>query len=87
MKLLLLDERYPLELLSGFEVVLSPQDDVVAALTIGEPVGKELFAQLPALRVVSACPASVLRMPATTGSGTTLFPLALAFEESRYIGY
>lgn len=53
MKLLLLDERYPPELLTGFEVVRTPQEDVVGVLTIGEPVGAELFAQLPALRVVA----------------------------------
>ena len=53
MKLLLLDERYPPELLTGFEVVRAPQDDVVGVLTIGPPVGAELFAQLPALRVVA----------------------------------
>ena len=53
MKLLLLDESYPPELLEGFDVVREPQDDVVAALTMLEPrVGDELFAQLPALRVV-----------------------------------
>jgi D-3-phosphoglycerate dehydrogenase / 2-oxoglutarate reductase len=52
-KLLLLDERYPPELLAGFEVVRTPQDDVVAVLTIGEPVRAELFAQLPALRAVA----------------------------------
>jgi D-3-phosphoglycerate dehydrogenase len=52
-KLLLLDERYPPELLTGFEVVRAPQEDVVGVLTIGEPVGAELFAQLPALRVVA----------------------------------
>ena len=53
MKLLLLDESYPPELLEEFEVVREPQDDVVAALTMLEPrVGEELFAQLPALRVV-----------------------------------
>jgi D-3-phosphoglycerate dehydrogenase len=52
-KLLLLDERYPPELLTGFEVVRTPQDDVVAVLTIGVAVGAELFAQLPALRVVA----------------------------------
>jgi len=51
-KLLLLDERYPPELLTGFEVVRAPEDDVVAVLTIRESVGPELFAQLPALRVV-----------------------------------
>ncbi len=53
MKLLLLAEGYPPELLEGFDVVREPQDDVVAALTMLEPhVGAELFAQLPALRVV-----------------------------------
>jgi D-3-phosphoglycerate dehydrogenase len=52
-KLLLLAEGYPPELLEGFEVVREPQDDVVATLTMLEPrVGEELFAQLPALRVV-----------------------------------
>ena len=53
MKLLLLDERYPPELLAGFEVVRTPQEDVVGVLTIGKSVGAELFAQLPALRVVA----------------------------------
>lgn len=52
MKVLLLDERYPPELLEGFEIVREPQDDVVAALTVLQPVGEELFAQLPVLRVV-----------------------------------
>jgi D-3-phosphoglycerate dehydrogenase len=52
-KLLLLDERYPRELLAGFEVVTAPQEDVVAVLTMPEhPVGTELCAQLPALQVV-----------------------------------
>lgn len=53
MKVLLLDERYPPELLTGFEVVRTPQEDVVGVLTIGEPVRAELFARLPALRVVA----------------------------------
>ena len=53
MKLLLLDERYPRELLTGFEVARAPQEGVVGVLTLGEPVGAELFAQLPALRVVA----------------------------------
>ncbi|MDP9261765.1 MAG: C-terminal binding protein [Actinomycetota bacterium] len=53
MKVLLLDERYPPELLAGFEVVRTPQEDVVGVLTIGQPMGAELFAQLPALRVVA----------------------------------
>ena len=53
MKLLLLDERYPRELLAGFEVVTAPQDDVVAVLTMPERrVDAELCARLPALRVV-----------------------------------
>ena len=53
MKLLLLDERYPAELLEGFEVVTAPQEDVVAVLTLPEhPVGSELCARLPSLRVV-----------------------------------
>jgi len=52
-KLLLLDEHYPPELLEGFDVVREPEEDVVAALTRGTArVGEELFAQLPALRVV-----------------------------------
>jgi D-3-phosphoglycerate dehydrogenase / 2-oxoglutarate reductase len=51
-KVLLLDERYPPTLLEGFEVVREPQDDVVAALTVLQPVGEELFSRLPALRVV-----------------------------------
>jgi phosphoglycerate dehydrogenase-like enzyme len=52
-KLLLLDGRYPRELLEGFEVVISPQEDVVAVLTLPTaPIGAELCAQLPALRVV-----------------------------------
>ena len=53
MKLLLLDDRYPRQLLAGFEVVAVPQEDVVAVLTMPErPVGPELVAQLPALRAV-----------------------------------
>lgn len=53
MKLLLLDERYPRELLAGFEVVATPQEDVVAVLTMPEhPVGAVLASRLPALRVV-----------------------------------
>ncbi|HEY3542779.1 MAG TPA: NAD(P)-dependent oxidoreductase [Gaiellaceae bacterium] len=53
MKLLLLDDRYPRELLAGFEVVTTPQEDVVAVLTMPEhPVGEKLAAALPALRVV-----------------------------------
>jgi len=53
MKLLLLDRRYPVSELEGFELVEEPQEDVVAMLTMSEIyVGEELFAQLPALRVV-----------------------------------
>lgn len=53
MKLLLLDERFPAELLAGFEVVREPQDDVVAVLTKPtRAVGEELLDRLPALRVV-----------------------------------
>jgi D-3-phosphoglycerate dehydrogenase len=37
----------------GFEVVRAPQEDVVAALTIDEPVGAELMDAMPALRVVA----------------------------------
>jgi D-3-phosphoglycerate dehydrogenase len=52
-KLLLLDGRYPRELLAGFEVVAAPQEDVVAVLTLPTaPVGPELCDRLPALRVV-----------------------------------
>jgi D-3-phosphoglycerate dehydrogenase len=51
-KLFLVEEGYPEKLLEGFEVVLEPQEDVVAALTIDVPVGDELLAQLPSLRVV-----------------------------------
>jgi D-3-phosphoglycerate dehydrogenase len=56
-KLLLLEEGYPPELLAGFEVVRVPQDDVVGVLTIREPVGRDLFARLPALRVVATATA------------------------------
>lgn len=52
MKVLLLDDRFPSELLAGFEVVREPQDDVVALLTLVQPVREELLAQLPGLRVV-----------------------------------
>jgi D-3-phosphoglycerate dehydrogenase len=52
-KLLLLAEQFPAELLTGFEVVREPQDDVVAVLTMPEwAVGEELLDRLPALRVV-----------------------------------
>ena len=53
MKLLLLDERYPRELLAGFEVVTAPQEDVVAVLTMPEHrVGRELMSAMPHVRVV-----------------------------------
>ena len=53
MKLLLLDEGYPADVLVGFEIVREPAADVVAVLTMPEhAVGDELMAQLPALRVV-----------------------------------
>jgi D-3-phosphoglycerate dehydrogenase len=53
MKLLLLDERVPAELLTGFEVVREPQDDVVAVLAMPEQaLGEELLERLPALRVI-----------------------------------
>jgi D-3-phosphoglycerate dehydrogenase len=52
-KVLVLDERYPAELLAGFELVHAPQEDVVAVLTMPEHrVGPELLAQLPRVRVV-----------------------------------
>jgi D-3-phosphoglycerate dehydrogenase len=51
-KLLVLEEGWPPGLLEGFELVRAPDDDVVGALTIDLPVGEELFASLPALRVV-----------------------------------
>ena len=53
MKILLLEDGYPAELLERFEVVRTPQEDVVAVLTIDEPVGAELMGRLPSLRVVA----------------------------------
>ena len=53
MKILLLEDRYPAGLLEGFEAVRAPQEDVVAVLTIDEPVGAELMDRLPSLRVVA----------------------------------
>jgi D-3-phosphoglycerate dehydrogenase len=51
--LLLLDDGYPADVLSGFEVVREPQDDVVVVLTMpARAVGEKLMARLPALRVV-----------------------------------
>jgi D-3-phosphoglycerate dehydrogenase len=52
LKVLLADD-YPAGLLEGFEVVRTPQEDVVAVLTVGEPVGEELLDQLPSLRVAA----------------------------------
>jgi len=52
-KILLLEDRYPLELLEGFEVVRAPQEDVVAAFTIDEPMDAQLMDRLPSLRVVA----------------------------------
>jgi D-3-phosphoglycerate dehydrogenase len=52
-KLLLLDDGYPADVLGGFEVVREPQEDVVVVLTMpARAVGEELMARLPALRVV-----------------------------------
>jgi len=52
-KLLLLDDRYPEDALQGFEVVRELTDDVEVLLTMPpDPVGEELFDQLPSLRVV-----------------------------------
>jgi D-3-phosphoglycerate dehydrogenase len=52
--LLLAPARYPEELLHGFEVVAEPADDVVAVLTLPtQPIGEELIARLPALRVIA----------------------------------
>ena len=48
------DPRFPAEVLEGFEVVGEPQDDVVAVFTLpGSPVGEDLLARLPSLRVVA----------------------------------
>jgi D-3-phosphoglycerate dehydrogenase len=52
-KILLLEDRYPPELLEGFELVRAPQEDVVAVLTIDEPVDVQLLNRLPSLRVVA----------------------------------
>jgi D-3-phosphoglycerate dehydrogenase / 2-oxoglutarate reductase len=51
--ILLLEDGYPPELLEGFTVVRAPQDDVVAVLTIDEPVDVELMDRLSSLRVVA----------------------------------
>ena len=69
MKLLLLDETYPESELRGFEVVRAPQDDVVALLTRSEiPVGAELFAQLPMLRVVGTADRKSTRLNSSHSS-------------------
>jgi D-3-phosphoglycerate dehydrogenase len=52
-RVLLVDERFPVSALEGFEVVRAPQHDVVAVFTAGAQVGEELLEQLPALRVVA----------------------------------
>jgi D-3-phosphoglycerate dehydrogenase len=58
MKLLLLDETYPAGELRGFDVVKTPQEDVVALLTRSEiSVGEDLFAELPSLRVIGTASA------------------------------
>jgi D-3-phosphoglycerate dehydrogenase / 2-oxoglutarate reductase len=54
MKVLVLGERFPPELLGGLDVAHEPADDVVAILTTPRaPVTAELLGRLPALRVVS----------------------------------
>jgi D-3-phosphoglycerate dehydrogenase / 2-oxoglutarate reductase len=74
-KLLLLDERYPRELLAGFEVVTAPQEDVVAVLTMPErPVGLELCAQLPALRVVGTATVGFDHVEAPEGVAVVSVP-------------
>ena len=53
-KVLVIGERFPPEALAGLEVVHEPADDVVAILTTPRaPVGAELIARLPALRIVA----------------------------------
>jgi phosphoglycerate dehydrogenase-like enzyme len=53
-KVLVMGERFSSELLEGLEIVREPADDVAAILTTPRaPVGEELLARLPALRVVS----------------------------------
>ncbi len=53
MKALVLDERYPADLLAGFEVVREPATDVVAIFTMPEcPIDAELIGRLPGLRVI-----------------------------------
>jgi D-3-phosphoglycerate dehydrogenase / 2-oxoglutarate reductase len=52
-KILLLEDRYPPELLEGFEVVRAPQEDVMAVLTIDAPVDARLMDRMPSLRVAA----------------------------------
>ncbi len=53
MTVLVMGERFPPEALGGLDVVTEPADDVVAILTTPRaPVGAELIARLPALRIV-----------------------------------
>jgi D-3-phosphoglycerate dehydrogenase len=52
-KVLVLEERYPRELLTEFEVVREPAPDVVAVLTVPRfPVAAELIDRLPELRAI-----------------------------------
>jgi D-3-phosphoglycerate dehydrogenase / 2-oxoglutarate reductase len=74
-KLLLLDERYPRELLAGFEVVSAPQDDVVAVLTMPErPVGRELLALLPRVRAVGTATVGFDHIDAPEGVAVVSVP-------------
>jgi D-3-phosphoglycerate dehydrogenase len=53
-RVLVLGERFPPELLDGLDVVDAPADDVVGILTTPRaPVTAELLERLPALRIVS----------------------------------
>jgi len=74
-KLLLLDERYPRELLAGFEVVSAPHDDVVAVLTMpGHPVGRELLAELPLVRAVGTASVGFDHVDAPAGVAVVSVP-------------
>jgi phosphoglycerate dehydrogenase-like enzyme len=54
MKVLVMGERFPPDVLEGLDVVHEPADDVAAILTSSRaPVGSALLAGLPALRIVS----------------------------------
>lgn len=75
MKVLVLDERYPRELLAGFEVVSAPQEDVVAVLTMPEhPVGPELLAQMPGVRVVGTATVGFDHVDAPDGVAVVSVP-------------